>query len=68
MQLELQRTNDAELTARKRRLLSKLEALLGENEVASEKLRFLADSGSLTQQERALYDELRRVKILLQED
>lgn len=68
MQLELQRTNDAELTARKRRLLSKLEALLGENEVASEKLRFLADSGSLTQQERAIYDELRRVKILLQED
>ncbi|MCT2338043.1 MULTISPECIES: hypothetical protein [Corynebacterium] len=68
MQLELQRTNDAELTARKRSLLSKLEALLGENDVAPENLQFLADSGSLTLQERAIYDELRRVKILLQED
>lgn len=68
MQLKLQRTNDAELTARKLSLLSELEASLGEKDAAPEKLRVLADSGSLTQQERAIYDELRRVKILLQED
>jgi len=68
MQLELKRTNDAELSARKRSLLSELEALLGEKDAAPENLRVLADSGALTQQERAIYDELCRVKILLQED
>jgi len=67
MQVELQRTNDAELTARKRSLLSELEASLGEKDAAPENLRVLADSGSLAQQERDIYDELRRVKILLQE-
>ncbi|PAT04011.1 hypothetical protein CKJ85_04235 [Corynebacterium sp. NML 150383] len=68
MQLELKRTNDAELSVRKRSLLSEFEALLGEKDAAPENLRVLADSGALTQQERAIYDELCRVKILLQED
>ncbi|MDK8243526.1 MULTISPECIES: hypothetical protein [unclassified Corynebacterium] len=67
MQLELRRTNDAELVERKRTLMTRLGEELGERRLTPGWLRFLADSGSFTLQERAIYDEFCRVKALLQE-
>lgn len=68
MQLELQRTNDAELLKRKQNLWARLSAMLEDYDLMPDKLRFLAESGFLTKQEREVYDELRRVNTLLQED
>lgn len=69
MQLELRRTNDAdaELVERKRKLMARLGEELGEHRLTPGWLRFFADSGSFTLQERAIYDEFCRVKALLQE-
>lgn len=67
MRLELLRTNDAELLERKRDLMVRLEKELGGCQYTPGWLRFLADSGSFTLQERAIYDEFCRVKVLLQE-
>ncbi|WPJ93311.1 hypothetical protein [Corynebacterium sp. UMB2355A] len=67
MRLELHRTNDAELLERKRDLVARLEEQLGDHQLTPDWLRFLADSGSFTLQERAIYDEFCRVKVLLQE-
>ena len=68
MQLKLQRTNDAELLERKRNLLARLEEELGERQITPDWLRFLADSGFFTLQERAIYDELCLVTTLLQKE
>ena len=46
---------------------SRVQEELGERQFTSDWLRFLADSGSFTLQERAIYDELCRVATLLQE-
>lgn len=67
MRLELHRTNDAELLERKRNLMARLGEELGVRQLTPDWLRFLADSGSFTLQERAIYDEFCRVKVLLQE-
>ncbi|MCQ4614998.1 hypothetical protein [Corynebacterium pseudogenitalium] len=65
MQLKLQRTNDAELLERKRDLMARLKKELGGRQFTPGWLRFLADSGSFTLQERAIYDKLYRVTTLL---
>lgn len=67
MQLELRRTNDAELVERKRKLMARLGEQLGESRFTLGELRYLADTGSFSLQERAIYDELCRVKVLLQD-
>lgn len=67
MRLELHRTNDAELLERKRDLMARLGEELGVRQFTPDFLRFLADSGSFTLQERAIYDELYGVTTLLQE-
>ena len=63
--LTMRITNTEALCARHDELLHALEAAIGEN-LSSEDLRMLADSGRFSTEERALYDELRRVELMLE--
>lgn len=67
MQLELRRTNDAELRARAVKLHGDLEGAIGEAQCSLQRLRGLAEAGWLSASERSTYDELVRVKRLLGE-
>ncbi|MDK8897098.1 hypothetical protein QP999_03950 [Corynebacterium sp. MSK004] len=64
MALTMRITNTEALRARHDELLHALEAAVGEN-LSSEDMRMLADSGRFSEAERALYDELRRVELML---
>lgn len=65
MALTMRITNTEALRARHDELLHALEAVVGEN-LSSEDLRMLAESGRFSKAERALYDELRRVELMLE--
>lgn len=65
MALTMRITNTEALRARHDELLYALEAAVGEN-LSSEDLRMLAESGRFSKAERALYDELRRVELMLE--
>ena len=70
MKLEIKRTNSKRLQERKRQLVGQLcagnapEDRLAQN---IEHLRRVATAGEMSLEERALYDELRRVEMLLDE-
>lgn len=67
MQLELRRTNDAELRAREAKLREDLEGAIEGVPLSLQRLRALAEAGWLSASERSTYDELARVKRLLGE-
>lgn len=70
MALTIRRTNNKELQERKQQIVRELcpdgfaEEYLAEN---IRRLRDLAAAGAMSLSERALYDELRRVEMLLDE-
>lgn len=71
MSLTINRTNNSELNRRKahltKRLVSRYSSVEGQP-ITRRDLRDLASMGCLTVDERELYDELRRVEMMLDID
>lgn len=65
MALTMRIINTEGLRARYGELLHALEVAIGAN-LSSEDLRMLAESGRFSTEERDLYDELRRVELMLE--
>lgn len=68
MTLTIRRTNNTELRQRKAKALSELRGALGRKDASVEDLEEWAHSGFLSSAERATYDDLRRILILLGEE
>lgn len=68
MTLTIRRTNNTELRQRKAKALSELRGALGREDASVEDLEEWAHSGLFSSAERATYDDLRRILILLGEE
>lgn len=67
MAVEIKTTNNKELSEKKRDYFAALRRSTGQPSASIEELRMLAHSGMLDKSERALYDDLSVVLMLLGE-